>query len=268
MQQHTRGATEQRSGKRKSTGKRKLSDQEEAARNPQHQQATISELLSRNHTTHDQEHHHHRHASPTTKRPRLSPSPSNVQSASNLQTPSSSDRMYNFANQENRTSGPFGQPSSGSHPVGGAAKSRPFNAASRQSNFTPHTGAKKLVVKNLRTGSRFNQDSYFEKVWSQLDAALAAIFNGGKPEVSLEELYKGAENVCRQGRAAQLAKQLQDRCRGHVSGKLRDALVAKAESGDNVDTLRAVVESWATWQSKLVCGHHVYLPVRLKVDSL
>ncbi|KAK1140737.1 hypothetical protein N8T08_009938 [Aspergillus melleus] len=259
MQQPSRGATEQRSGKRKSTGKRKLSDQEEAARNPQNQQATISELLSKNHTTYDQERPRpHRQSSPTTKRPRLSPSPSSGQSASNPQTPPSSDRMYNFANQDSRTSGPFGQATSGSHTLGGAAKTRPFNTASRQSNFTPHTGAKKLVVKNLRTGSRFNQDSYFEKVWNQLDAALAAIFNGRKPEVSLEELYKGAENVCRQGRAAQLAKQLQDRCRGHVAGKLRDTLVAKAESGDNIDALWGVVESWATWQSKLVTVRWIF----------
>lgn len=256
MQQPSRGATEQESGKRKSTGKRKLSDQEEAARNPQNQQATISELLSRSHSTYDQEHHRRRHrqSSPTTKRPRLSPSPPRPPFASNSQTPSNG--MYNFANQDSRTSGPFGQAAPGSHALGGPAKSRPFNTAARQSNFTPHTGAKKLVVKNLRTGSRFNQDSYFEKVWGQLDAALAAIFDGVKPTVSLEELYKGAENVCRQGRAAQLAKQLQDRCRGHVSGKLRDTLISRAESGDNIDALRVVVESWATWQSKLVCRYH------------
>lgn len=238
MQQNSRGATEQRSGKRKSIGKRKLSDQEAATQQPQHQQATISELLSRNHTPQGKGQQQSQDLSPTSKRMRFSPSPS--------VNPSASDNMYNLSNADSKPGGPpFGQ-------SGAGGKARSLNAASRQSNFTPHTGAKKLVVKNLRTGPRLNQDSYFDKVWGQLDDALTAVFDGGKPATSLEELYKGAENICRQGRAAVLAQRLQDRCREHVSGKLRESLVAKAGGGTSVDALRAVVESWAAWQSKLV----------------
>ena len=156
--------------------------------------------------------------------------------------------MYNFSNSEHRTGGAFAQ----SSPANTTVKPHFSNTSSRQSNFTPHTGAKRLVVKNLRTGSRLNQDSYFDKVWAQLDAALSAVFSGGKPEISLEELYKGAENVCRQGRAVVLTQRLQDRCRAHVSGSLRDELLAKAADGSNVDTLRAVIDAWNTWKSKLV----------------
>jgi hypothetical protein len=112
------------------------------------------------------------------------------------------------------------------------------------------------VVKNLRTGSRLNQASYFDKVWSQLDAALSAIFDGKKPDISLEELYKGAENMCRQGRAPVLAKKLQNRCKEHVTGKLRENLVTRAGGGNDVDTLRAVFEAWSAWQSRLVCAGH------------
>ena len=96
-----------------------------------------------------------------------------------------------------------------------------------------------------------NQDSYFDKVWARLDAALAAVFESQKPDVSLEELYKGAENVCRQGRAAVLAKKLQDRCREYVSGKLHQELVSKAENES--DALRVVVDAWSTWNMKMVC---------------
>lgn len=155
--------------------------------------------------------------------------------------------MYNFSNTDS---------GAGSGAAGGG-RPRPINATPRQNNFTPHTGAKKLVVKNLRK-PRLDQDSYFEKAWGQLDAALGAVFSGGKPETSLEELYKGAENVCRQGNAASLSKKLQDRCREHVSGKLREALVAKAEGGSNIEILRAVVDTWATWQSELVCFGQIY----------
>jgi hypothetical protein len=249
MQQNSRGAPEQRSGKRKSIGKRKLSDQEEAAfrsqNSQQQQQASISELLSRNHT-HGKG--YPQQSPPTNKRPRLSPGPYSRAPASSqeLHPP---DKMYNFSNSEHTAGGAFAQ----SSPASTTVKPHFSNTSSRQSNFTPHTGAKRLVVKNLRTGSRLNQDSYFDKVWSQLDAALSAVFSGGKPEISLEELYKGAENVCRQGRAVVLTQRLQDRCRAHVSGSLRDDLLAKAADGSNVDTLRAVIDAWSTWKSKLVC---------------
>lgn len=127
-----------------------------------------------------------------------------------------------------------------------------MNVNARQNTFSPHTGAKKLVVKNLRTGPRLNQDSYFDKVWSQFDAALTAIFDGRKPENSLEELYKGGENVCRQERAALLAKKLQTRCKEFVGGNMRTNLATRAAGSTDVDTLRAVIEAWSAWHSKLV----------------
>lgn len=151
--------------------------------------------------------------------------------------------MYNFAD----SGVSLGQGS------GQAEKPAFSNTAPRQSTFAPHTGSKRLVVKNLRSGPRLNQDSYFEKVWVLLEAALVAIFDGRKPETSLEELYKGSENVCRQGKAAALARNLQDKCRGYVSGWLRQNLLSRTGGASNIDTLRAVVDAWATWQSKLVC---------------
>lgn len=265
MQQHPRGATEHKTGKRKSIGKRKVSDQEEASSSssqrhqqqqpsPPQQQQTISELLARNQ---NQSRNYPQQLSPTIKRVRLSASPSESSSSAvrsqELRSPGS---MYSFSNTDSGAAaggGAFGKPHS-------------FNATPRQNNFTPHTGAKKLVVKNLRK-PRLDQDSYFEKVWSQLDVALGTVFGGGKPETSLEELYKGAENVCRQGKAAVLAEKLQDRCREHVSGKLRENLVAKAGGESNIEMLRAVVETWALWQSELVCIDRAIVIRGLVVDS-
>ena len=251
MQQNSRGATEHRTGKRKSIGKRKIPEQEESSSQPQSQQSqsqsqpqqqqtTISELLSRNQQLTTDDRSRPQQPSPTNKRARLSPTPSDS-SSSALRSPGS---MYNFSNSDSRAGGAFGQGSSGPKPG-------PSSATPRQTNFTPHTGARKLVVKNLRTTPRLDQGSYFEKIWGQLDAALGAVFGGGKPDISLEELYKGAENVCRQGKAADLAKKLQARCREHVSGKLRETLIAG--SGGNIETLRAVVDTWSRWQSELVC---------------
>ena len=87
-----------------------------------------------------------------------------------------------------------------------------------------------------------------------MDAALTAIFEGRKPDSSLEELYKGGENVCRQERAALLAKKLQDRCREFVGGNMRTNLATRAGGSTDVRTLRAVIDEWSAWHSRLVCG--------------
>ncbi|KAL2821527.1 hypothetical protein BJX63DRAFT_417926 [Aspergillus granulosus] len=241
MQQNSRGTTEQRSGKRKSAGKRKHTGREESTQQPQQQQPTLSALFHRN-QAHDE--------SPTSKRARLSPPLPSIPSDQ-----PGSGNMYSFSNTGAKPSGPgTGGPLLSNLGV----QARPGNTSSHQSNFTPHTGAKRLVVKNLKTGNRLNQDSYFDKVWGQLDTALSAVFGGGKPEISIEELYKGAENVCRQGRAAVLSKRLQGRCRKHVAGSLREALVDKAQMGSNIDTLRAVVEAWKVWRSILVTVRWIF----------
>jgi hypothetical protein len=242
MQQQSR-TTEKRGGKRKSLGKRKLSDHERE----EPQQRTISELLSKGNGSTSHAGDQQLPSSPTSaKRFRTSPPslgcPFSKGGQDNLISP---DKMYNFSKSDPKANGGFGQKVAG------------YSAAPRPSNFTPHTGAKKLVVKNLRSGPRLNQDAYFEKVWSQLDAALVAIFDRGKPAASLEELYKGAENVCRQGRAAMLAKKLQDKCQEYVSRDLRESLVARTKDGNNVDTLRAVVDAWTAWNSKMVGGNDV-----------
>ncbi|KAJ0425429.1 hypothetical protein BJY00DRAFT_298514 [Aspergillus carlsbadensis] len=241
LEQNSRGATEQRSGKRKSAGKRKHTEREESSQQPQQQQANLPALFHRN-QAHDE--------SPS-KRARVSPPPhSSVPS-----NQPGSGNMYSFSGTGSKPSGPGGGRPLHSNPT---FQVRSGNASSQQSNFTPHTGAKRLVVKNLRTGNRKNQDSYFDKVWGQLDAALSAIFGGGKPEISIEELYKGAENVCRQGRAAVLSKRVQGRCREHVAGSLRETLVEKAQMGSNIDTLRAAVDAWKVWQSMLVTIRWVF----------
>ncbi|KAJ5897983.1 hypothetical protein N7504_008271 [Penicillium tannophilum] len=238
------GDPEQRSGKRKSIGKRKLSDQGEPSQ-PQSQR-TISELLSKNKYPHNSL---PPKSSPTSKRSRFSVSPSRSSPAHAV----SPNKMYNF---------------SGSPPKNGAAFVRAVPASntasdksamnSRQNNFNPGAGPRKLVVKNLRTGPRANHEPYFNKIWTQLDGALTDIFEDKKPNISLEELYKGAENICRQDGATMLAKKVQDRCKAYVAGKLRDNLVTRTGGGTDVDTLRAVIEAWSSWHSRLITVRWVF----------
>jgi nuclear pore complex protein Nup205 len=114
------------------------------------------------------------------------------------------------------------------------------------------------VVKNFRTTPRADPEQYFKRVWDQLDAALTTILGEEKSKHSLEELYKGAENVCRQGRSAELYTRLKSRCQSHLAGHTREGLVAKASQMTCVDFLSSYLEAWRTWSSKLVTIRSIF----------
>ncbi|KAH0547602.1 hypothetical protein FGG08_000327 [Glutinoglossum americanum] len=123
-------------------------------------------------------------------------------------------------------------------------------SVARPSNFQPHTGAKKLVVRNLRKTSRLGPEAYFDQIWAQLDAALTAIFNSEKLPYSLEELYRGVENVCRQDQAPKLYEKMKERCRIYVATTLKAPLLEKISHSD-VGVLQAVQSAWKKWYRQL-----------------
>ncbi|KAF2158531.1 hypothetical protein M409DRAFT_30968 [Zasmidium cellare ATCC 36951] len=119
-----------------------------------------------------------------------------------------------------------------------------------KSGISPHTGAKKLVVKNLKTNTSWDSKAYLEKIWGQLDEALALIFKDGQQGFSKEDLYRGVENVCRQGGASTLFSRLESRCKSHVERDMREPLVEKAGQED-VTVLKAVLAEWARWKKQM-----------------
>ena len=127
--------------------------------------------------------------------------------------------------------------------VNGATKARP--------GINPHTGAKKLVVKNLKTNTSWDSKAYLEKIWGQLDKVLAVIFKEGHDGFSKEDLYRGVENVCRQGGASTLFSRLEGRCRTHVERDMRRPLLEKAGTEPMV-LLAAVLKEWARWKEQMV----------------
>ncbi|KAI9716272.1 MAG: hypothetical protein M1812_005497 [Candelaria pacifica] len=132
------------------------------------------------------------------------------------------------------------------------------NSTVRVASFTPHTGARKLVVKNLRKTPRVDPDHYFNQVVGQLDSALTAIFNHEKIPHSMEELYRGVENLCRQGRAPALYVRLSQRCKDYVSSSLKEPLLAKASTSKNVDVVRMALGAWSTWNTQLMTIRSIY----------
>lgn len=120
----------------------------------------------------------------------------------------------------------------------------------RSSGLNPHIGAKKLVVKNLKTNDGWDSKAYLEKIWTQLTDALTRIFNDEQDGYSKEDLYRGVENVCRQGGASTLFSRLDVRCRSHIEQDVRASILQRVEL-DNVSVLQAVLKEWARWSAHM-----------------
>jgi len=207
-------------------------------------QQTVQNLFS----AHQSPHSGSTRSTPESKRQKAD------QPTSTLSTPSRAlvrGDMYNFNPQSPMAHGSgmidltSGTPPSSpqARRINGTVKGRPV--------INPHTGAKKLVVKNLQRNTQWDSKVYLEKIWGQLDGALAAIFKDGQDAFSKEELYRGVENVCRQGGASMLFTRLENRCIQHVKCDMRDPLLDKAGS-DNVTLLKAVLAEWSRWKAQMV----------------
>ncbi|EMC98474.1 hypothetical protein BAUCODRAFT_32519 [Baudoinia panamericana UAMH 10762] len=162
-----------------------------------------------------------------------------------------SSEMYSFSSRSSMSNGDgVIDLTNGSPPT--PPQARRLNGAMKgRLGANSHTGAKKLVVKNLRTTTAWDSKAYLEKIWEQVDEALAVIFKDGIDGFSKEDLYRGVENVCRQGGASTLFSRLEGRCRQHVGRDLREPLLEVAGS-DSVTVLKAVLAEWARWKQQMV----------------
>ncbi|CAG8956236.1 hypothetical protein HYFRA_00003616 [Hymenoscyphus fraxineus] len=119
----------------------------------------------------------------------------------------------------------------------------------RVSNFQPHSGAKRLVIKNLREGKREDVEKYYKKTWEELDAAITAVFSGQQPKSPLEVLCRGVEATCRHGLAENLARHLKERCKNYLEKTLLPIIETEAGT-TRVGALRAVYRHWVVWNNK------------------
>ncbi len=134
-------------------------------------------------------------------------------------------------------------------PNGSPAKQKAFNG--RPTNITPHTGPKMLMVKGLKKSSKPDPDEYYNRVWAQLDTALSAIFLREKLPYSMEELYRGVEIVCKQGRALEIYKKLCEKCTRDISTRVKEPLLQASTTDSAVGVLNAVVHAWSTWSKQM-----------------
>jgi cullin-4 len=118
-------------------------------------------------------------------------------------------------------------------------------------NMQANAGPKKLLVKNFKPTRRVDPKIFLDQTWQKVDAALETIFQQGQIDFSLEELYRGVENLCRQGLAKDAKERLVTKCRGYVGGTLK-AKVKDMVGRKHVDVLRATLQAWATWNEQMV----------------
>ena len=121
----------------------------------------------------------------------------------------------------------------------------------RPTTIGPHTGPKKLYVKGLKNDPKVNPDEYYKSVWKRLEASLSAIFTDGKLPYSNEELYRGVENVCRQGKAADLFQKLEHASHQNILSNVKEDMTRRSNNDNAVLVLESVVEAWSRWNKQL-----------------
>lgn len=191
--------------------------------------------------------------SPSSKRTKLDsspeeavgtpPAPSAMSTANMYHFPSKRGDVPNNAQVVDISSSPDSSPAKPAAQRNGVRKVTP--------NMHSNAGPKKLLVKNFRPTRKVDPKVFLDQTWQKVDAALETIFQQGVINFSLEELYRGVENLCRQGLAKEAKDKLVAKCKTYVSGTLK-ARVKETLGRQDVDVLRATLQAWATWNEQMV----------------
>lgn len=127
------------------------------------------------------------------------------------------------------------------------------------SAFKPYSGSKKLVIKNLRAPtSRDTQVAeYYKRTEKELEDSLEAVFAGRAPNVPLERLYRGVEDVCRKGDPAKVYQMLKERIDVHLQ-RIVLPRIQKNGHASNLDTVKSTLAEWKTWNTQTVGWMFLY----------
>jgi hypothetical protein len=127
------------------------------------------------------------------------------------------------------------------------------------SPLRPHT--RKITIKNLKSTPDSVPAAYFQQTTEKLQRAVDTILSEGSLVDSLEELYRGVENLVRENKGPELYEMLRNSCQTFVEEDMRRKVekgVAGSVGIGGDGGLRAVecIEStWGKWTSQLVSLH-------------
>jgi cullin-4 len=200
--------------------------------------------------------------SPTKKRPRRESSPAasstEVATPPGLPSTMSTADMYHFPSRRAETAGRADVVDITSSPDNSPARANGQRNGSGHGsgmrtgapNMHANGGPKRLLVKNFKPLRKVDPKAFLDQTWQKIDRALDTIFAQGAIDFSLEELYRGVENVCRQGMAKDVKERLVAKCKAYVGGSLQ-AKVAESLGRGDVAVLRATLHAWAAWNEQI-----------------
>jgi cullin-4 len=165
----------------------------------------------------------------------------------------STTNMYHFPSKKGSTPSSAEVVDISSSPDNSPAKAIGQKNGLRKSTPNAHAnaGPKKLLVKNFKPTRKVDPKVFLDQTWQKVNSALETIFHQGQIDFSLEELYRGVENLCRQGLAKDAKERLVAKCRDYVGGTLK-AKVKETVGRTDVDVLRAALQAWAIWNEQMV----------------
>jgi cullin 4 len=135
----------------------------------------------------------------------------------------------------------------------------PTRKLAMPSIVAPQLGAKRLVVKNKRP-SKANPTQYFEQTSKKLDRALDLILDDGNTSsLSMEDLYQGVKNVCKQGYAAELSARLTARMKAHAVQVVKPGIskmISRNPRGDVA--LTWIINQWRQWNEHWATIRSIY----------
>lgn len=124
----------------------------------------------------------------------------------------------------------------------------------RPSAFQPSSGARKLVIKNLRPPSANREAKvaeYYTRTEHELYLALDAVLAGQKPALPFERLFRSVEDLCRHGDAEKVYRTLKDRMENYVNNYIQPS-VPVGGSGSRLETVNALYNHWAVFNNRMV----------------
>lgn len=123
----------------------------------------------------------------------------------------------------------------------------------------PQIGAKRLVVKNQRP-SKTNTKAYYDQVSAKLDRALSLILGeGDSAALSMEELYQGVKNVCKQGYATDLCKRLTTTMKDHAEQTVKPRILNAIGSNPTSESnLAYTLGQWTLWRQQWATIRSIY----------
>ena len=187
--------------------------------------------------------------SPTNKRTRRESSPQETTVPVKTSTMSTAD-MYSFPSRRASVPNDVDIVEITSSPENSPAKPRNGMMRKTAPATGVNTGPKRLTVKNFRPIRKVDPKAFLDQTWQKIEGALDTIFRQGEIDFSLEELYRGVENLCRQNMARDVKERLVKKCKEHVGGALKNK-VKDSLGRTNVDVLRVTLQAWNTWHEQV-----------------